>query len=151
METLFDAETRRQVQARIQEMGPDCRRHWGSMTVPQALSHMGDQLAMALGDIDAVPVRGPLSWPPLKQLVLYVLPWPKNAKTAPELLQTRIEDVEVARRRLLQLIDRFVALGDSSGDGDGFSRHPLFGSLSTRTWGSLAWRHLDHHLRQFGL
>lgn len=28
--------------------------------------------------------------------------------------------------------------------------HPAFGRMRRADWGIWAWRHLDHHLRQFG-
>jgi hypothetical protein len=28
---------------------------------------------------------------------------------------------------------------------------PLFGPLTGREWGALAYKHADHHLRQFGV
>ncbi|MDZ4803510.1 MAG: DUF1569 domain-containing protein [Candidatus Eisenbacteria bacterium] len=28
--------------------------------------------------------------------------------------------------------------------------NPIFGNLSVDEWGKLSWKHLDHHLRQFG-
>lgn len=145
MKTLFDAASRQQAIDRLASLSDANQRQWGKMTLPQALSHMGDQLALALGEIEVKPIRGPLAWPPFKQIVLFVLPWPKNVKTAPELLKTRIEDVDAARQRVLELIDRFVAVGEQGS----YSRHPLFGQLDARTWAYLALRHLDHHLRQF--
>jgi hypothetical protein len=44
-------------------------------------------------------------------------------------------------------INRFAARGP----GGPWAEHPAFGPLTGRMWGVLAWRHLDHHLRQFGL
>lgn len=147
MKTLFEPEQHQEIVRRLHRLGADNERLWGTMSVPQALSHMGDQIALALGEIDVRPIGGPMSWTPFKQIVLFVLPWPKNVKTAPELLQTRIEDVDAARQRLLDLIDRFRGVGEAGQ----FSRHPLFGALSPRTWGYLALKHLDHHLRQFNV
>lgn len=146
MKTLFDLECREEVARRLDKLGPQSTRHWGTMTVPRALSHMGDQLALALGEIEVKPVRGPMGWPPFNLLAIYFMPWPKNVKTAPELLQTRIEDIDEARQRLMDLIHQFVARGEQGQ----FTAHPLFGRLGGRAWAHLAYRHLDHHLRQFG-
>ncbi len=29
--------------------------------------------------------------------------------------------------------------------------HPFFGNLNSEEWDTLNWKHLDHHLRQFGV
>lgn len=56
-------------------------------------------------------------------------------------------DLDVERRRLLKLIDSFAAGGPS-----GCTRHPhsFFGPLTPQEWAVLMYKHLDHHLRQFG-
>ena len=45
------------------------------------------------------------------------------------------------------LVDRFGVAGPS---GLTSLPHPFFGPLSSEEWQALQWRHLDHHLRQFG-
>lgn len=145
MATLFDPADRARLVERIRSLGPDATRRWGSMSLPKALGHMGDQLLLALGDLEIAPIGGFLSLPPLRFLVVHVLPVPRGVKTAPELLRTDIETLDEARDRLLLLIERFASHGR---DGT-WAPHPLFGSLSGKDWGVLAAKHLDHHLRQF--
>ena len=146
MATLFNPTDRARLVERIQSLEPTAERRWGTLHLPKALSHMGDQLAMALGDIEVPAIRSVLSLPPLRFLVVHVLPVPRGVKTAPALLQTDIGELDEARRRLLGLIERFVANGP---DGT-WSPHPLFGSLSGKDWGVLGAKHLNHHLKQFG-
>ena len=57
------------------------------------------------------------------------------------------QDFEADRRTLLGLIQRFT---DYPTTAD-FAANPVFGPLSRRGWGRQAWRHIDHHLRQFGV
>lgn len=45
------------------------------------------------------------------------------------------------------LIDRFAEKTPS----EDWAAHPAFGPLSGREWDVLSWKHLDHHLRQFGV
>ena len=87
---------------------------------------------------------------PLKHLILYVLPFPKGAPTAPALKPELNPDVaalfEEERAALLELLER---IGTGLRDGVG-PDHPLFGPLSWREWGVVTYKHADHHLKQFG-
>jgi hypothetical protein len=101
-----------------------------------------------MGDLQVAPKRLPLRYPPLKQLVVYVAPFPRNAPTAPELTiaatpRPWADDIAM----LQQLIDRITAHPSHAE----WPEHPAFGRLSRRAWGVLAYRHMDHHLRQFGV
>ena len=83
---------------------------------------------------------------PVKQLILYVIPFPKGAMTAQELLVASPQPFDAGRSELLALLERLAA-GPQEGPGP---EHPLFGPLSRQEWGALMHKHLDHHLRQFG-
>jgi Protein of unknown function (DUF1569) len=118
------------------------------MSAQQMVCHLGESLKMALGELLVAPKNLPIRYPPLKQLIIYLAPFPKNAPTAPELVIT-VTPNEWARdvRTLTALMDRFAARGQ---DGP-WVDHPAFGRLSPRAWGVLVYRHMDHHLRQFGV
>jgi len=80
------------------------------------------------------------------------MPSPKGkVKTVKELDQekggTQPTDFEADRKTLLTMMEQFIAQETSYQ----FARHPAFGSLSREKWGKLAYLHLDHHLRQFGV
>jgi hypothetical protein len=66
--------------------------------------------------------------------------------TAEELLPADRGTVEDNKRELVRLIR---TVGESTSRT--WPSHPAFGSLGRRGWGVLTWRHLDHHLRQFGV
>jgi hypothetical protein len=103
---------------------------------------------MALGELPvALKSKRAFQVFPLKQLLLYVAPFPKGAPTAPELLQGVPGDFETDKARLSELL-RQVALGPHEGLGP---VHPLFGPLSRQEWGVAVYKHTDHHLRQFGV
>jgi uncharacterized protein DUF1569 len=89
----------------------------------------------------------PIRYPPLKQFIIYVAPFPKSAPTAPELLTRFPAAWQADVAELQALVDRFVARGRESSP---WPEHPAFGKLSHRAWGVLTYRHMDHHLRQFG-
>ena len=146
MKNLFDDRDRSAIVDRIRNLGAENTRRWGKMTLPKALCHMGDQLGMALGEIQTKPIRTPVSRFPLKPIVVWVLPWPRGVQTAPEMLRTDLAELDEARDRLIGLIERMVGRGIDAE----WTPHAAFGPLSGKAWGRLAWRHLDHHLRQFG-
>jgi hypothetical protein len=83
---------------------------------------------------------------PLKHLLLYVVPFPKGAPTARELLPVEVGSFEAQQKSLAGLIER-IAMGPGAGMGPA---HPLFGPLTRREWGTVVYKHCDHHLRQFG-
>lgn len=146
MKNLLDSADRAAIEARIASLGPDSRRRWGTLELPKAVSHMADQLSLALGEIEMKPIKHPARLFPLKQMVVWVMPWPRGLPTAPVLMSTDIAALDAAREHLLGKIDAFA---ERAGKRP-FGAHPIFGTLDDRGWGRLAWRHLDHHLRQFG-
>ena len=74
-------------------------------------------------------------------------PMRRNSPTAPDLVVQDPRDLDTERARLCGLIDRFAAAGPT-----GCTAHPhaFFGSLTPDEWAVLMYKHLDHHLRQFG-
>jgi hypothetical protein len=119
------------------------------MNVGQALAHCSGVLELALGD--RRPPRAfagrILGWA-LKRLALgNDAPMRRNSPTLQELTISGERDVEAERRRLLALIERFVAAGPSAST---VHPHPFFGRLSPQEWAVFEYKHLDHHLRQFG-
>jgi hypothetical protein len=147
MKTLFQEETRAEVLRRIGGLTPGSARLWGRMNVGQMVAHCGDQLRLGLGDLGSSPPAGPMRFPPLRRLIIHWLPWPKGkAQAPPELFTTPPATLDGDREALRALIERF-AHADSERP---WPTHPKFGALSGKDWGVLGYRHLDHHLRQFG-
>ena len=146
MKSMWQAEARRELQARFGTITPDRTPKWGRMSAPQMVTHAADALWMAIGELACEPKRSPLRYAPIKQLVIYVLPWPKGVPTAPELLARKPTTWSTDLHELSALIDRIGSRGPAGPLAD----HPAFGRLSSRTWGALMYRHLDHHLTQFG-
>ena len=58
-----------------------------TFTAPKMVCHLADSLKMAMGDLKVASKRLPIRYPPLKQLILYVAPFPKGAPTAPHYLK----------------------------------------------------------------
>lgn len=148
MPSLFDPAARAGILARVDRLTPASRRQWGQMSIGQMVVHVSAQLRLALGELPCEPRSTPFKNPLVKRLIIYLLPWPRGTPTAPELLEgTPAAALDQDLKALRTLIDRFGARGP----GGEFPEHPAFGKLTGRLWGVLAWRHLDHHLRQFGV
>ena len=146
MPSLRDPAARSAIVDRLKALEPSNERKWGRMDVGQMLCHVGDQLRMALGDIATTPRRGPFRLPPIRYLIIHVLPWPRGrAQAPPEAFTTTPSEWEADRAAVIELIERF---GEAA-DGDLAPVNPVFGRLSGRDWAVLSYRHLDHHLRQF--
>jgi hypothetical protein len=146
LKNLLSETTRQAVEARVGRLDPSARPLWGQMNATSMLAHCSAQLRMSWGEIECQLRASPFGRAPLKQLLVYLAPWPKSAPTAPELIQPEPDIWDAERDQLLNLIGRFkTAIQDSS------TPHPIFGKLSKDAWGRLAYRHLDHHLRQFGV
>jgi hypothetical protein len=111
------------------------------------LAHLKLSALMALGELPvACKSKRVFQAFPVKHLILHVVPFPKSAPTAPELLVFGEGSVDAIRSELVALIER---IGTGRRDGDG-PVHPLFGRLSSQEWGVATYKHMDHHLRQFG-
>ena len=120
---------------------------WGRMDAQAMLTHLRQSALMALGELP-VASKGKRAFQvfPLKHLILHVVPFPKGAPTAPELLVPDAASVDAIRSELVSLVER-IGAGPREADGP---VHPLFGRLSRREWGVATYKHTDHHLRQFG-
>ena len=149
MKNLFDAAAAADLKARLQRLRADSPRQWGRMTAPQAVAHCAAGLELAFGELR--PPRaliGRLFGRIIKPLALgNDAPMRRNSPSVPGMIVTDDRDLERERQRLGALIDRFVAGGPAA-----CTTHPhsFFGPLTPDEWAILRYKHLDHHLRQFG-
>jgi len=119
----------------------------GQMDAKAMLTHLRDSALMALGELPvASKSKRVFQVFPVKHLILHVVPFPKGAPTAPELLVSDAAPIDDIRSELRSVLER-IGTGPREGYG---SDHPLFGRLSFREWGVATYKHTDHHLRQFG-
>jgi hypothetical protein len=119
------------------------------MTAAQAIAHCSAGLEMALGDIKPPrALMGRLIGRVIKRFVVSsAQPMRPNSRTADELVVDGVRHLDAERVRLSGLIDRFRAGGEGTCTRH---PHPFFGSLTPQQWAVLMYKHLDHHLRQFG-
>jgi hypothetical protein len=151
MGTLANPADKEALLQRIARLRPDSPRQWGRMSPHQAVCHMNDSFKVAAGERAARAATTLLSRTVIRFVALHTsLPWPQGVPTRPEVDQegNGTKPIEFARDRaeLRSLIERFTA----SPRDFTFHPHPVFGALSEREWMHWAFRHTDHHLRQFG-
>jgi len=150
MKNLFDVALANQVKERIASLRIDSERQWGKMSVAQTVTQCASGLEMALGEIR--PPRallGRLIGSAIKPKVVgNDQPFRRNSPTVRELVIRSERNLDVERVRLCALIDRFVSGGRSVCTTH---PHPFFGLLTPAEWAVLMYKHLDHHLRQFGV
>jgi len=150
MKNLFEAARVEEVKERIARLRPESERQWGKMNAAQAVAHCSAGLELALGD--RIPPRlllGRIIGRMVKPRVLgNDEPMRRNAPTVKGLVVQDKRDLGTERERLCGLIDRFAAAGR-----EGCTTHPhsFFGRLTPEEWATLMYKHLDHHLRQFGV
>ena len=148
MGSLFEQADREAMLGRIGRLRPDHKPEWGRFTAPEMVCHVSSGLRQGLGELESGPPSGPLSHAPINWLVIHVVPWPKGkAQSPPEFLTTRPTTWEADVDRLRDLIRRFAARGPNAA----WPPSRVFGRISGRSWGVLQHKHLDHHLRQFGV
>jgi hypothetical protein len=151
MKSLFQPACVEEVKQRLAALSPGSQRQWGKMNPAQMLAHCSLGLEMASGEIrPRRALMGRVLGPVIKPIALRDdEPMRRNSPTSKELLVIDDKrDFETERRRLSGLIDRFAAAG-----AGGCTSHPhaFFGSLTPDEWSILMYKHLDHHLRQFGV
>jgi len=148
MPSLFDPQVRTAILDRVTRLTPERTPFWGRFTAPEMVCHVSSDLRQALGELEVGPSSVRLAWFPINWLVIHVVPWPRGkGRSPPEFLATRPTTWTADVSRLRNLIERFAAKGPAAV----WPESPVFGRISGRSWGVMEHKHLDHHLRQFGV
>jgi hypothetical protein len=147
MPSIWNDADRADLVRRAWTLTPNHSAKWGKFSVSGMLAHLNDSARMATGDL-MVASKSPsfLKWALVRHLLIYKLPMPKGAPTAPELIaRSNTADLEREQQTFQTLFDglgRRTTLAPS---------HPAFGPMTRDDWGALIHKHTDHHLRQFGV
>jgi hypothetical protein len=148
MKNLYERETVNEVISRIDTLQPAATRQWGKMDVAQMMAHCSAAIEMATGR--AKPKRVLLGYvigPLLKSVYTNEKPFSRNNPTAKMLIISDSCDFAREQEKLKQCVRQFHDAGDA---GCTTHPHPFFGALSPQDWSRGMYKHLDHHLRQFG-
>ena len=147
MATIWDHAIRAELIRRAHSLTPAHTARWGTFSVAAMMAHLNEATLMTLGEL-RVEAKAPgfLRLAPVRYLLIHVLPMPKGAPTAPELLARSSSAVLATEQatfaRLLDQLGQTTTLA---------AAHPAFGVMTRDDWGALSHKHADHHLRQFGV
>ena len=146
--SVFDPTDRARILARLEALLPEAARQWGKMDAAQVMAHCAVAIELPLEN----PNRkqrwiGKLFAPLVRKKYLGDAPFPKSSPTDPAFIVGDRRIFETERTRLLAVLARFVERGPEAANS---TVHTFFGRLSGAEWGRLIYKHLDHHLRQFG-
>lgn len=148
--SILDPRAATNLAHRIRSLSPDATRHWGTMTPGAMFCHVADAMEQALGRRPEADRSNLFTRTVFKFLMVRVFPMPKGAPTSPGMDSaqggTPPSDFEVDRRRVLDLLEESRLWPEEVP----MAPHPFFGPLTKEERGLLTWKHIDHHLRQFG-
>jgi hypothetical protein len=148
-QNLFQQETVEGLFRRIDQLRPESARQWGKMDVAQMMAHCSKGLDMANGRV--VLPRVFLGWtlgPMLKFIYTNDRPFGHNAPTHRQLVMADPFEFAREREHLKQKIQAFHIGGEAQCTKHA---HPFFGKLTPQQWARGSYKHVDHHLRQFGV
>ena len=149
MKSLFDKDSYEEISRRINALTPGSQRQWGKMEVAQMLAHCKEAFKVPLSDIKIPRMfMGRLLGWMMKAKLYNESPWGKNLPTAPNFLIKDQRNFDTEKKELMELISKFHATGPGN---VGKFPHPFFGTLTQEQWGKGMYKHVDHHLVQFGV
>lgn len=150
MKNVFDAQDTAATIARINNLSPDTQPLWGKMRVAEMLAHCNVAYEMVFTDKHPKPKGFKKFLIKLfaKKIVVGPQPYKRNIRTAPEFLISDERDFDTEKKRLIAYLEKTQQLGASHFEG---KESHAFGKLTVKEWNILFYKHLDHHLGQFGV
>ncbi|WP_462249870.1 DUF1569 domain-containing protein [Ferruginibacter sp.] len=146
VKNLFDASTKQDIINRINKLTPQSPAQWGKMNVAQMLAHCQMPLGVATGKHKLksnflLSLLGPF----FKNKLFNEEPFKRNLPTDKSFIIVNPQEFEKEKQNLIDMINSFSAASMSG------EKHPFFGRLTNEEWSKGTWKHLDHHLIQFGV
>ncbi len=151
MKDIFKPEVADEVIDRVNHLKPGQAPNWGKMSADQMLAHCNVAYSFVF-EPEKFKKPGIIKkfflTKFLKSFVVGEKPYKMNSPTSPDFLIKNSKDFEKEKGILIDNIKKVQSLGANHFDGkDNFS----FGKLTAKEWNILFYKHLDHHLRQFGI
>lgn len=150
MKSILHISTLNNCLKRIDQLDSKQKPLWGKMSVDQMLIHCKKPLELAVGDLTlpAIPWLVKLFLRLFSKRSFYNnTPWKKNLPTLKEFKVKEHYDVEKAKLELKELLITF----HHKNLNNELKSHPYLGVFSQEQWGKVQFKHLDHHLKQFGV
>ena len=150
MQNVFKKEDCNEFINRINQLKNDSQPLWGKMSVDQMLAHCNVTYEMVFDNIHPRPnvfmrfILKALA----KNAVVGDRPYTKNIKTAPQFIIIGDKNFDLEKNRLINYINKTQDLGANEFEG---KESLSFGKLTSKEWNNMFAKHLDHHLKQFGV
>ena len=147
MKNLFEAESRNELLLRLDNISADSKAVWGQMTVDQMLWHCNRFINYIKGDYEVAYKGNWFMKVFIKPMGLGNMPYPKaKGDTMAEFKADSHYNIVAEKELLKQNLQWFAAKQQQTD----WPLHPLFGKFTAANWARIAYKHTDHHLRQFG-
>lgn len=150
MKNIFDPEVTAELISRINQLQTDTKPRWGKMSVDQMLAHccVAYDMAYTTKYPRPNPIMRFLLKAFVKKGVVNEVPYKKNIPTAPAFVIADRKNFEEEKSRLIHFLEQTVSLGKDHFEG---KESLSFGPMTAQEWNNLFYKHLDHHLNQFGV
>ncbi|MEL6923130.1 MAG: DUF1569 domain-containing protein [Bacteroidota bacterium] len=150
MQSIFHPQTIDSFKKRIQKIDPNANAQWGKMNTFQMLKHCSenDRMLLRQRQLRRLFIGRLFGKMALRSNIKDDKPLSKNSPTHPDLVIRDNGDAEAQKKIWLSLLDQYPSMQTS--DYVDFV-HPFFGKMSAGQVGKFAFKHIDHHLRQFGV
>ncbi len=148
MKSFFEEKNYQELLTRIKNVDAKTKSQWGKMNVPQMMHHCQKALEIPL---EKATIRKPnllmkMLFSTFKPSLYNDKPWKQSLPTAKEFVVRDEKEFEKEKKHLLELMEEF----HNKGAKGTFPVHPAFGKFTNEQWGQAQYKHIDHHLRQFG-
>jgi hypothetical protein len=147
MNSIFDKNDNQLVIARINKLTQSSQPLWGKMSVDQMFKHTNEAIIVAFGE-NNIKVNFLMRFlGKLMKNKVFNSEFRKNSPTAKEFIFTELYDFETSKNELIKNYSRFA----EGHEVIKLTNHPFWGKMTYEDWDKLMWKHVDHHLKQFGV
>ncbi len=147
MKSIFEEVAYHELLDRIDALNKNSDPIWGKMTVGQMVWHCQIPLGVAIKNKKYKKKGNPLIKFFFKKSLYSDKPLRKHLPTSPLAKATAQKDFSIEVKKLRSMVDEVHQLKTRTV----WEAHPLFGEFTHEQWGQLEYKHLDHHLQQFGV
>jgi hypothetical protein len=149
MESLLNPVTNKNAINRISKLTPGSRALWGKMNVSQMMAHCSETLRTAFGEVKLKrSIPGILFGRIAKKSIISGKPFKQGLPTDKSFVMKDEKKFDEEQKKLVGYVEKLGSTGDAIFTNEA---HPFFGYLTVNEWDMLMTKHLDHHLRQFGV
>ncbi len=150
LSNIFSKEVSDNIIERVNKLTSATQPKWGKMGAAQMLAHCNVTYEMIYENIHPKP-NGLIKFilkTFIKNKVVSEVPFKQNSRTAPQFLIKETKDFQAEKQRLINYISKTQQLGEEQFDN---KESHSFGKLNKTEWNNMLYKHLNHHLTQFGV